>query len=198
MTWVYFAARTVEIAKAPAGTWTGKLETAETAALFTSFGLRPKKRKTPRSFSRCGTQKPRVNGKIPGGCIGLLGEGVKEFVRGKSTTRRDESDPQAFENYSSRVSMQRTTGSLRRLLAIARLSIAAVSESHASAMVLEEELRAGRFNTGRAAEHGAGKRTVGRGSTKWPSRGMPTGAPSGGVSAGHSVEDAHPDPQRRQ
>jgi beta-lactamase regulating signal transducer with metallopeptidase domain len=81
---------TVTVENAPAGTWTGKLVTPETAALFVAHGLMPT-HKDAQALFRVWNASARLHGKIPGALIGLLAESVKTFVkrnRSRESTRQ--------------------------------------------------------------------------------------------------------------
>lgn len=79
-----------EIAKAPAGAWTGKLVTLETRA---GIGAEAPKNRKAQELFKVWLANARVNGKIPGGCIARLGDRVKEFVR--ANTGDKSGDPYA-------------------------------------------------------------------------------------------------------
>ncbi len=74
----------VKIEQAPAGTWTGKLATAETAALFTAYGRMPVHKDAQALFTKW-NDDARLNGQIPGALVGLLADSVKTFVKNNPT-----------------------------------------------------------------------------------------------------------------
>ena len=70
----------LEFKNAPAGTWTGKLITADTNATFTAHGLLPKQKDAQALFKRWNAVARRDE-KIPGAVIGLLAESVTTFTK---------------------------------------------------------------------------------------------------------------------
>src|SRR5215472_12147953 len=70
------------IDKAPAGAWTGKLTTDHTRG---SMDVIPPKHKDAQALYKSWTNASRVDGKIPGGVIGMLGESVKTFIKSNPT-----------------------------------------------------------------------------------------------------------------
>ena len=74
-----FAAR-FEIAKAPAGAWTGKLLTADATAAIAAGKPQPKD-KEGQALYEIWQRHARLNGNFPGGLIARLGVKVKEFIR---------------------------------------------------------------------------------------------------------------------
>jgi beta-lactamase regulating signal transducer with metallopeptidase domain len=73
----------VEIDKAPAGAWRGKLKTADTTGADAAGKPQPKD-KAGQALFRAWQDHARANGNFPGGLIARLGEKVKEFVRNNS------------------------------------------------------------------------------------------------------------------
>src|SRR5207245_6494064 len=69
-------------AKAPAGAWTGKLATGETRG---SVDVIPPKHKDAQALYKSWTTAARVDGKIPGGLIALLGQSVTTFIKNNPT-----------------------------------------------------------------------------------------------------------------
>ena len=122
----------LEIAKAPAGAWTGKLVTPQTRA---GIGVEAPKNRKAQELFKVWLAHARVNGKIPGGCIARLGDRVKEFVRGNLA------DP-AGEPYAKRMEplVSRLDGARDWQLAEASAlltDLAAVSDSPLSVMMEE-------------------------------------------------------------
>lgn len=70
----------LEIEKAPASTWSGKLVTAETFAAFAGYGLLPKQ-KDAKALFKVWNEGARSDGKIPGGLVGRLAESVTTFTK---------------------------------------------------------------------------------------------------------------------
>jgi beta-lactamase regulating signal transducer with metallopeptidase domain len=70
----------LQIDKAPAGAWTGKLTTGETSGAEAGGGPQPKNKAAQALFQRW-QENARGNGDIPGGLLGLLDDKVKEFIR---------------------------------------------------------------------------------------------------------------------
>src|SRR5207244_11061736 len=68
--------------KAPAGAWTGKLATGETRG---SMDVIPPKHKGAQALYKTWTTASRVDGKIPGGVIGMLGDSVRTFIKNNPT-----------------------------------------------------------------------------------------------------------------
>jgi beta-lactamase regulating signal transducer with metallopeptidase domain len=131
----------LEIAKAPAGAWTGKLVTPATRAGISAEA--PKNRKAQELF-KVWLSDARVNGKIPGGCIARLGDRVKEFVRGNLADKAGEPYAKRMELLVSRLD---GTRDWQPAEASALLTdIAAVSDSPLSVML--EETAGGRIQSG--------------------------------------------------
>lgn len=121
-----------EIAKAPAGAWTGKLVTPETRA---GIGAEAPKNRKAQELFKVWLAYARVNGKIPGGCIARLGDRVKEFVRGNLADNAGEPYAKRMEPLVSRLD---GTRDWQPAEASALLTdIAAVSDSPLS-VLLEE------------------------------------------------------------
>jgi beta-lactamase regulating signal transducer with metallopeptidase domain len=70
----------MEIEKAPAGAWTGKLATGETSGAAAAGGPQPKSKQGQALF-KMWQHHARANGNIPGGLVDRLGDKVKEFIR---------------------------------------------------------------------------------------------------------------------
>jgi len=68
----------MRIEKAPAGAWTGKLATGQSRG---SVDVIPPKQKDAQELYKSWTTAGRLDGKIPGGVIELLGESVKKFMK---------------------------------------------------------------------------------------------------------------------
>jgi beta-lactamase regulating signal transducer with metallopeptidase domain len=122
----------VKVEKAPAGTWTGKLVTAETHALFTAYGLMPK-HKDAQAIFRVWNAGARLNGKIPGAFIGLLADSVTTFMKNNATR---ESTPQLLK-MRSRLDATRDWSGLD---ALALLDDLAAVEDSPIKMVLDKEM----------------------------------------------------------
>jgi beta-lactamase regulating signal transducer with metallopeptidase domain len=70
------------IEKAPAGAWTGKLATSQSRG---SMDVIPPKNKDAQALYKSWALASRIDGKIPGGVIGLLGQSVVTFIKGNPT-----------------------------------------------------------------------------------------------------------------
>jgi beta-lactamase regulating signal transducer with metallopeptidase domain len=68
-----------KIEKAPAPAWSGRLVTADTAAIATGHGLLPKGEEAQMLFKRW-SANARRNEQIPGAFIGLLADGITKFA----------------------------------------------------------------------------------------------------------------------
>jgi beta-lactamase regulating signal transducer with metallopeptidase domain len=74
----------MEISRAPAGAWTGKLATPDTRA---GVGVAAPKNRKAQELFKVWLQHTRVNGKIPGGLISRVGERVQQFVKANASDR---------------------------------------------------------------------------------------------------------------
>jgi hypothetical protein len=75
----------LKIETAPAGTWTGKLVTADTSAAFAGYGLLPK-HKDAQPLFKLWSANARGDGKIPGALIGQLAESVRSITKYNPTS----------------------------------------------------------------------------------------------------------------
>ncbi|MDB5350245.1 MAG: hypothetical protein JWN86_1492 [Planctomycetota bacterium] len=78
----YSVTAEMSIETAPAGAWTGKLATGETRG---SVDVIPPKHKDAQALYKTWTTAARRDGKIPGGVIALLGQGVRTFIKNNPT-----------------------------------------------------------------------------------------------------------------
>ena len=95
----------------------------------------PKNRKAQEAFQSVAGACPRVNGKIPGGCITRLGDRVKEFVRGNLADKAGEPYAKRMEPLVSRLDGTRDWQPAEASVLLT--DIAAVSDSPLSVMLEE-------------------------------------------------------------
>jgi beta-lactamase regulating signal transducer with metallopeptidase domain len=76
----YHAIALMEIAKAPAGAWTGKLVTGETRGSADIASAPKPKHKEARALYEIWQRHARTNGDIPGALIGELATGMRRFI----------------------------------------------------------------------------------------------------------------------
>jgi hypothetical protein len=133
----------MEIAKAPAGAWTGKLVTPETRAGVGADA--PGNRKAQELF-KVWLRHARVNGKIPGGLIARVGERVQEFVTANAADKAGAPYAQRMQPLLPRLDATRDwqPADASTLLK----DIAAVSDAPLSVML--EEIAAGKVQHGLA------------------------------------------------
>ncbi len=131
----------LEIAKAPAGAWTGKLVTPDTRA---GVGAEAPANRKAQELFKVWLRHARVNGKIPGGLIARVGERVQEFVRANVADKAGAPYAQRMQPLLPRLD---GTRDWQPADASALLNdIAAVSDAPLSVML--EEIAAGKVQHG--------------------------------------------------